>query len=280
MNIPTFEHIKIARNLCGITVTLNRPQVRNAINGAMLNELFGVCTWISTQQDIRALVLQGADGHFCAGGDIADMLAAAQAYESGDQSAFYELNLAYGKLLLTMARLPCTTISLLEGSVMGGGLGLAAVSDICLASETALLAMPEATLGLPPAQIAAFVAARIGNAKARQLALTAKKLTAQEALDTGLVDQLVQDQVHLLQALATQLRAINHCSPAALKTTKSLLIQQSPFSEANDANCEQMLARAAQAFSDAVTQGDGPEGTQAFMQKRRPKWIRDEEVKA
>ncbi|UTA46411.1 enoyl-CoA hydratase-related protein [Simiduia sp. 21SJ11W-1] len=273
MQLPTFEHVKIEKNLCGITVTLNRPHLRNAINHAMLRELTDICTWLGAQPDLRVLVIKGADGHFCAGGDIADMLSAAEAFEAGNKDAFYTLNLNYGQLLLNLARLPCTVISVLQGTVMGGGLGLCAVADICLADASAKLAMPEITLGLPPAQIAAFVGEKIGLAQARRLAVSAGRLTAQQAKAIGLVDEAYADSTALTEALNAHLAAMNLCSPKALRTTKSLLLAQGPFSHANEEHCQALLARAANAFSDAVTHGDGPEGTKAFMEKRRPHWV-------
>ena len=272
-NLPVLETIKVTENLVGLTLTLNRPQVRNAINQKMLCEINQILTHVEEDKSIRLLVIQGAGGHFCAGGDLSDMLAAAQAFETGEKDAFFELNYQYGQLLVDVMRLPCTTLSILEGSVMGGGLGLAAVSDICIANSNAKLAMPEASLGLPPAQIAPFVAERIGLSNTRRLALTAGKLTAEQALKIGLIDHLADDEQALQRLVSMELAAINRCSPKALRATKALLLQQSRFSPERQQECEAQLKYAAQAFSNAVTRGDGPEGTQAFMEKRTPNWV-------
>lgn len=272
-SFSAFETLTVEPNQVGITLTLNRPQVRNAINAKMLEEINAVLTWVSDNSAIRLLILQGAGGHFCAGGDLADMLQAAKDFEAGDTRAFYQLNYQYGQLLLNTLRLPCTTLALLEGTVMGGGLGLAAVADICLAKTDAKLAMPEASLGLPPAQIAPFVAERIGLQKTRQLALTARRLTARQALQLGLIDQLADSEQALQALLDAEITAINHCSPNALRTTKQLLLSQSRFHPQHEAACSAQLAAAAEAFSHAVTAGDGPEGTRAFMEKRLPHWV-------
>jgi isohexenylglutaconyl-CoA hydratase len=272
-SLPAFETLQVTENLVGITLTLNRPHVRNAINGTMLTELSAALQWLRDTPSIRLLILQGAGGHFCAGGDLSDMLAAAQAYEAGQQDAFHQLNYRYGLLLLEVLRLPCTTMTILEGSVMGGGLGLAAVADLCLAKSSAQLAMPEVSLGLPPAQIAPFVAARIGLSKTRRLALSARKLSAHQALELGLIDQLAEDELAFRKIFTEELAAINRCSPQALRATKLLLLEQSPFGPARQAECDAHLQRAATVFSHAVTRGDGPEGTRAFMEKRLPQWV-------
>ncbi|MDN3639652.1 enoyl-CoA hydratase-related protein [Simiduia curdlanivorans] len=257
----------------GYRITLNRPQVRNAINQTMVEELTNFMSGIEQDEQVRVLVIQGAGGHFCAGGDLGDMLKAAQDFEQGNPDAFKALNLSYGRLLVQFARLPCTTIALLEGTVMGGGLGFAAVADISLCSASSKLAMPEVSLGLPPAQIAPFVAERIGLNQTRRLALTARKLLAAEALTLGLVDQVAEDSEALGQLLQTELHAIQTCSPKAVRATKKLLVNLSRLGEAKHAELEQQLLEAAEAFNFAVTRGDGPEGTSAFIEKRHPVWV-------
>ena len=267
-----YETLLIDDLAFGYRVTLNRPHVRNAINQTMVEELTDFMSGIQQNEQVRVLVIQGAGGHFCAGGDLGDMLKAAQDFEQGNPEAFKQLNLSYGRLLVQFARLPCTTIALLEGTVMGGGLGFAAVADISLCSSSSKLAMPEASLGLPPAQIAPFVAERIGLSQTRRLALTARKLLAPEAHALGLVDQIANDSKALQELVQTELNAIQTCSPKAIRSTKRLLIELSRLSLSKDSELEQQLTEAADAFNFAVTRGDGPEGTRAFMEKRHPVW--------
>ena len=267
-----YDTLQIESLSFGYRVTLNRPQVRNAINKTMVEELSALMTEIQQDEAVRVLVIQGAGGHFCAGGDLADMLNAAQAFQDGNEDAFRALNLDYGRLLVQFGRLPCTTIAVLEGTVMGGGLGFAAIADISLCHANTKLAMPEASLGLPPAQIAPFVAERIGLSQTRRFALTAKKLLASEALALGLIDHIAEDTPSLNQLLQTELQAIQTCSPKAVRATKRLLVSLSRLSQTNDSELELQLQEAADAFSFAVTHGDGPEGTRAFMEKRHPSW--------
>lgn len=273
MNIAhPYKTLSVVENQCGITVTLNRPQVRNALNQLMIHELSHLMRELHTHQTLRVMVIRGAQGHFCAGADITDMLTAASTYEAGNTDAFYELNLSYGQLLVDFARLPCTTLAIVEGTVMGGGLGLAAVADICIAGFTAKFGMPETSLGLPPAQIAPFVAERIGLAQTRRIALTARKLSAQQAKEIGLVDQVAATEIELEKLLSDELNAVTHCSPKALRATKQLLLNFSRFSPDKQVELTRQLHEAAQQFSIAITQGDGPEGTQAFIEKRKPSW--------
>lgn len=253
----------------GYQVTLNRPAQRNALSLAMVEQLLALAEKIQQDAACRVLMLRGSGGHFCAGGDLADMLTAAQAFENGDHNAFFSVNRRYGELLLALTRLPCMVISLVEGAAMGGGLGLVAVSDLVIAHEQAKLAMPEVTLGLPPAQIAPFVADKIGLVKARQLALLSKKLSSSDAQALGLVDEIFSDDTEADQRLQQALHTVQFASPAALRSTKQLCFSLSRFA---GEDCEQLLDHAAQAFSYAITRGDGPEGSRAFMEKRKPQW--------
>lgn len=253
----------------GYQVTFNRPAQRNALTLNMLDALMWLLDRIEQDEKCRLLILRGAGDHFCAGGDLSDLLNAAKAYEQGDTQAFYAINRRFGELLLRLSRLPAIVISLVQGAVMGGGLGIAAVSDLVIAQPSACFAMPEVSLGLPPAQIAPFVSARIGTIKARQLALLGQKVDANLAQTLGLADRLVHTDEETNAQLDQFCTSIQQASPAALRSTKKLFFQQSPLSPQQ---WEANLDAAAEAFSFAITQGDGPEGSRAFLQKRKPQW--------
>ncbi|MBM7062109.1 enoyl-CoA hydratase/isomerase family protein [Pseudomonas sp. UL073] len=262
MQLPNTESLLL--NLEGgvLHVTLNRPDSRNAMSLAMVQELRAVLAAVTSEQSVRALVLRGAAGHFCAGGDIKDMAGA----RTKGVDAYRELNRAFGSLLEEAQAVPLVLVAVLEGAVLGGGFGLACVSDIAIAHSAAKFGMPETTLGILPAQIAPFVAKRIGLTQARRLALTAARFDGAEAQRLGLVHFCEADDAAVAQRLAQVLEQVRHCAPQANAATKALLLATE--TEPLDA----VLDHAAELFAVAVTGEEGAEGTMAFVQKRAPKW--------
>lgn len=243
-------------------ITLNRPQSRNAMSLQMVDELRSVLEATGDDRAIRALVIGGADGHFCAGGDIKDM-AGARAQGAG---AYRDLNRAFGSLLQAVQHAPQVVVTVLQGAVLGGGFGLACVSDIAIADHQAQFGLPETSLGLLPAQIAPFVVQRIGLTQARRLALTAARFNGTEALRLGLVHFVEQDPQALAERLDEVLAQVLCCAPGANAVTKQLLLASATQPS------DELLDQAALWFAEAVTGAEGTEGTVAFMQKRKPGW--------
>ncbi|GIZ11812.1 enoyl-CoA hydratase/isomerase family protein [Pseudomonas sp. NCCP-436] len=260
--LPSCETLLL--NLEGgvLHVTLNRPDSRNAMSLAMVHELRAVLAAASAQSDVRALVLRGAGGHFCAGGDIKDM-ASARA-RGGD--AYRELNRTFGSMLEEFQRAPMVVIAALEGAVLGGGFGLACISDIAIADAGCKFGLPETTLGILPAQIAPFVVKRVGLTQARRLALTAARFDGVEALRLGLVHYCEASDSALEQRLTEVIEQVRKCAPQANALTKALVLTS------EDEEMGSLLDRAAEQFAAAVTGPEGVEGTMAFMQKRAPNW--------
>jgi len=244
-------------------ITLNRPDSRNAMSLQMVDELRAVLTAVHDDRTVRALVLSGAGGHFCAGGDIKDMASAR--VQGAD--AYRELNRAFGALLEQAQHTPQVLITVLQGAVLGGGFGLACVSDVAISDHQAQFGLPETSLGLIPAQIAPFVVQRIGLTETRRLALTAARFDGHEAHRLGLVHFVEQDAQALAERLDEVLQQVLRCAPEANAMTKKLLLASAgqPSSA--------LLNEAAQWFSAAVTGDEGIEGTMAFMQKRKPRWV-------
>ncbi|AVE04899.1 enoyl-CoA hydratase/isomerase family protein [Pseudomonas sp. ICBG1301] len=239
-------------------ITLNRPECRNAMSLEMVNELRTVLAGLDSQ--IRALVITGVGGHFCAGADVKDML------HAGDQ--LQALNRAFGTLLQQVEALPQVVIVVLQGAVLGGGFGLACVSDIAIADHQAQFGLPETRLGLLPAQIAPFVVKRIGLTQARRLALTAARFDGMQAERLGVVHFVETDPQALAQRLDEVLGEVLKCAPGANGRTKALLLASV------DEPLENVLDRGAQWFAEAVRGEEGIEGTQAFVQKRQPEWCK------
>ena len=239
-------------------ITLNRPGCRNAMSLEMVNELSAVVAQLDSQT--RAVVISGAGGHFCAGADVKDLVTA-----GGHLAA---LNRAFGSLLQEVEAVSQVVIVVLQGAVLGGGFGLACVSDIAIADHKAQFGLPETSLGLLPAQIAPFVVKRIGLTQARRLALTAARFDGVEAERLGLVHFTESDPQALAQRLDEVLGQVLQCAPRANARTKALLLASV------DQPLAPLLDQAAQWFAEAVSGEEGIEGTQAFVQKRRPGWCK------
>lgn len=247
-----------------LTLTLSRPEVRNAMSLEMVLALRTALAEAEAGGRVRIVVLRGAGGHFCAGADIADM-AAARARLDQDPQAIEKVSAAFGELCAAFAATGLATVVLLEGSVMGGGLGLACVADVALAATSAVFRLPETSLGLVPAQIAPWLVERLGPSQARRLAVCGGKLDAHAALAVGLVHEL-----HATGALDHALEAVLHdilrCAPGAVAASKALVAQ------ARWQPATALVAQAAEVFSRAALGPEGVEGTTAFLERRPAAW--------
>lgn len=243
-------------------ITLNRPQVKNAMSLALLSELLTALDTAEASSDIRIIVIRGADGNFSAGADIKDMAAARQSNDP--EKAIHELSCAFGAMVARFAKSPKTVITALEGAVMGGGFGLACASDIAIASHTVKFALPETTLGLIPAQIAPVLLERIGYSEAKRLTVTGARIGAEEAARIGLVHAVTPD---LDGDLKNTIEHALRCAPQAVAVSKQLLW------DARFLHSDKLVEHAAGLFVEAVTGSEGAEGTQAFVEKRPAKWM-------
>lgn len=259
-------------------ICLSRPASRNAMSLQMVAELrralLDAEATIGTPDAARVVVLRGAGGHFSAGADLKDMAAARmramQVTGTSDGAdarpdPIAEVNAAFGELCVAYARTPLAVVAVLEGTVMGGGFGLACVADVAIASETANFRLPETSLGVVPAQIAPFLVERLGYSQAKRLAVTGGRLDATQALHLGLVHTVV-DTTDLQTELDKVLAEILACAPGALAATKALMAQ-ARLREPQD-----LVQCAAAIFSRAAQGPEGLEGIAAFMQKRKPQW--------
>lgn len=246
-------------------ITLNRPQARNALSRQMVAELEQVIEQAEDDAAVRAIVLSGAGGHFCAGADLADM-AAARAEAGDDIEAMAAINRGFGRLIERLDACSRTVVAAVDGSVFGGGVGLACVADICLLTRQTKIGLPELSLGLPPAQIIPFVVGRIGLSAARHLALTGARIDGAEAFRIGLAHVLAEDSAALQTLLAKTLDQIRRCAPKASRRTKALLRATAYIPTA------ELLDEGATAFAEAAMGPEAMEGTQAFLEKRQPRW--------
>jgi isohexenylglutaconyl-CoA hydratase len=262
---PTEDVLQVRRDAGVWFARLNRPDKRNALTDELVTALDAACTQVSADLEARALVIHGAGGHFCAGGDFGGFVKLMQTEpgQAGDPIARY--NREFGTLLERLVSLPVPTVAVVTGIAMGGGCGLAAACDRVIAADDATFATPEVTLGVAPAQIAPFLVRRAGVRRARWLMLSGARLKAPEAFAVGLADVVVPS-AQLREALSSDLRLLLAAEPAALRATKRIV------NRAVDAPLGESLDSAAQEFAGLLRHGAAREGIAATLAKRAPAW--------
>jgi len=244
---------------------LNRPDKRNALSEDLIEGLLRLFAQVAADLDARALVLWGAGGNFSAGADFGRFLQLMAGAAQHGEDPIATHNRGFGAVLEQLVALPVATVAVVRGAAMGGGFGLAASCDRVIAAEDAVFAMPEVTLGVAPAQIAPFVARRIGATRARWLMLSAAKLPAAAALEAGLADVVVP-AAGLAGAVAAALQALSAAEPAALRATKRI-VNRSLHGDLPGA-----LDEAAREFAGLLRHGAAGEGIAATRARRPPAW--------
>ncbi len=248
-------------------LTLDDAPTRNALSPEMVTELRAAIDAAAADATLRAVVLRGANGFFCAGGSMGSFQQSHQrAAAPGEADPIAANNRRFGFFLTALSSLPKVLVAVVEGAAMGGGLGLACAADVVLARSDAKFALSETTLGLVPAQIAPFVVARIGQASARRLALTGERIDGAEALRIGLADFTAADATALEGKLGAILQGIARCAPGANAETKALLRRCA------EVDYGPILDDAAEAFARQM-RGEGAEGVAAFRDKRDAAWV-------
>jgi isohexenylglutaconyl-CoA hydratase len=259
------ETLIVARDGPVLKITMNRPEARNALSPVMVRELTQAFEEARDDPAVRAVVLMGANGTFCAGGDLKGM-EERRASGRGEAESLAASNRRFGALLEMIDAVPKAVIALIEGAAMGGGVGLVAVSDWAIAEKGAQIGTPEVTVGLVPAQIAPFVVARIGYTQARRLATYGLRFAASDALRVGLVHEIADSREDLLAKGVAAVNQVLRCSPQAVAETKQLVRAsvREPLGPTLDA--------ASHTFAAALA-GDAREGIRAFVEKRKPAWV-------
>lgn len=270
MSLPEARNLLLRREHGVLHLTFNRPDARNAMTPELLGDIVRVFAAIENDFGIRAVVLRGAGGHFCAGADLKGVLSnAGQPPAPGEPDPVAAMNRSFGVMLRQVARAPQVVIAVCEGAVLGGGFGLTCVSDIAFAHVDAKFGMPETRRGLPPAQIAPFVVERIGLTQARRLCLTGAQFRGGEAQRLGLVHEVFASEEALQSLLAATLQQVRECAPQANAMTKQILLN------AGRADLDAVLDDAAQKFAACARGAEAPEGIAAFLEKRPPRWTQD-----
>jgi isohexenylglutaconyl-CoA hydratase len=271
MNLPETKNLLLALDAGVLHLTFNRPDSRNALSVAMLADIVAVFDAIRDHREVRAVVLRGAGGNFCAGGDIKDMAAVRMAQPKAGADPAAEYNRKFGAFLRKVNEAPQATIAVCEGAVLGGGFGLACVADVAFAHVDASFGLPETGLGIIPAQIAPFVVQRIGLSQARRLGVCGGRFKGEEARRLGIVHEVFADAAQLDALLGDTLKQVLRCAPDANAATKDIMLK------VGSTELDPLLDYAARRFAEAVRSAEGAEGTAAFIEKRLPKWAQGKE---
>ncbi len=244
------------------TLWFNRPEVNNAYDGALINDLKDALLKLEQDSNVRLILVRGRGRHFQAGADLAWISQVREAdWQTNVEVSRSTTNAVYA---LTICTKP--TIALIHGACMGGGTGLAAACDIVIAEKSARFAISEARLGLIATPILPQLISRIGPARLRRYALSCETFDAERALAIGLVDEIAEEK-GLDEKASPIIDSILHCPPRALMETKKAILKHSSlyFNELEREEIAQPHA------AKRLTEEAG-EGLQSFHEKRKPSW--------
>ncbi|MEO8557633.1 MAG: enoyl-CoA hydratase-related protein [Rhodospirillales bacterium] len=265
--LPRCKTLALKRQGSTVFVTLNQPDTRNALSTALISEMSSVFNAVADDRKIRAVVLRGAGGNFCAGGDLRQFAEAeGTPPKTIAESPHYKGSIQLSRLMHDINTSPVVVIGAFEGATLGAGFGFACVVDIAIASDDAVFGITGNMIGVPPGPIVPFVVERLGLPLARRLALSGIKLGARDAFALGLVHHLAMDAAGLDKKIDMVLADVHRCAPGANRVTKELLLQSQTVP------AEQMFELGANAFARALHGIEVKEGTTAFFDKRPPRW--------
>ena len=244
-----------------LRLTLNRPEVRNAFDEQVIRALASAAIAAADDREVRVVVLGGKGKSFCAGADIGWM-AKAIAYSRQENLSDAE---DMARVMERLDTLPMPVIGRVQGSALGGGVGLAAICDIVVAADDAVFGLTEVKLGILPAVVAPYVLRKIGISAARELFLTGVRFDAERARQLGLVHEVVPADA-LDAAIAKRVADVLAASPTGIARAKALI------REIAGIHPEDVVGVTTNAIASQRVSEEGQEGLRAFLEKRKPSW--------
>ncbi len=244
-------------------VTLNRPEIHNAFDEALIADLTELLTRLGRDDAVRAVVLSGSGKSFSAGGDLNWMKRFANySFEQNVEDAK-----ALALVMQTLDELPKPTIARVQGAAYGGGVGLVACCDIAVAVPSASFCLSEVKLGIIPAVISPYVIAAMGARAARRYFLTAERFDGVEAHRLGLVHELADNEEQLDKAVDRLVATLAANGPQAIASSKDLIraVAQRPITQ-------DVRLDTARRIAERRASAEGKEGVGAFLEKRKPTW--------
>lgn len=259
----TYTTLNISRAGHLATITLDRPDVRNAFNELTIAEITRAFRELGAQSDLRAIVLAANGPAFCAGADLNWMKKMAGYTHAENQADALQL----AEMLRAIYLCPHPVVARVQGDCYAGGMGLVAACDIVIAAEPVQFCLSEVRLGLIPATIAPYVIKAMGEQAARRYFLTAERFDAAQALRLGFAHEVVAVAA-LDDKVAEIVKALVNNSPHAVQQAK-VLVREVSGQTVNDA----LLADTAQRIAHIRASEQGREGVASFLEKRKPAWL-------
>ncbi len=264
MEVKKYQTILYVPEEGVVRIFLNRPEVHNAFNSTMIGELDKAIDRVKEDDSVRVIVLSGKGKSFCAGADINWMREII--HYSYEQNLEESRQLA--ELLHKIFILPKPTVAMVNGTAIGGGNGFLSACDIAIASDQAKFGLSEVKIGLVPAAISPYVIRKIGESKAREYFLTGSRMSAQKALEIGLLNEVVPSE-ELERKVEEIVQLLLTSGPEALASCKELItnVPHMSFEEAKEFT--------ARMIADLRVSKEGQEGMTAFLEKREPSWSKN-----
>jgi methylglutaconyl-CoA hydratase len=257
------KHLQLHHERGVETVTLNRPEVRNAFNDEVIAELTAVFLELAKRDEVRCIVLAGNGPAFCAGADLNWMKRMATYTREENIEDASKL----ARMLEVIFHCPKPTIAKVQGDVYAGGTGLVAACDIAVSVDTAQYCLSEVKLGLIPATISPYVIRAMGTRASHRYFLTAERFGAAEAQRIGFVHEVVKAEA-LAAKTAEIAQALVNAGPQAVKACKKLL-----HDVAGQEIGAGLVRRTVEGIADIRASEEGREGIQSFLGKRKPNWL-------
>lgn len=245
-----------------VSLILNRPTARNALNKTLIEKMIAQLEKISTDDSVRMVIISGAGEHFCAGADLKWML---ESVNYDEQQNLDDAKIL-AKFMRTLNTLNKPTICITQGAVYGGALGIVACCDIVMALKNSIFCASEVRLGLAPAVISPYLIDAMGARAARRFFLTAEIIDATQAERLGLVHVVVADAIEMSSQLDRFVHLISQAAPNAVAATKALILNNL------DCNHPDVDSINTKLIAKLRVSPEGQEGLKAFFEKRSAKW--------
>lgn len=262
MIMKPYETIETILEQKILTVWLNRPEVHNAFNEVMLREITDCFKSVNTDEVI-CIILRGRGKSFCAGVDLNWMKAVAR----NDYETNYHESLRLSECFYTIYTCPVPTIAIVHGVSLGGANGLLSACDLAYCTDNATFSLSEVKIGIVPACISPYVVKRVGEYGTRELMLTGRRIQGREAQEFRLVNRSVPDN-QMDETIDELIRLLRTSGPKAMGHGKKLI-----FEVVNHLSLGEAYEFTARMIAEIRASEEGQEGMNAFLEKRRPKWV-------
>ena len=246
------------------SIALNRPEVKNAFNDQVIHDFQSVFDDAAKNPDVRVIVISGEGDVFCSGGDLKWMKESLNLQARDNHADTKKL----AHMFDTLNTCPKPVVGLVHGAVIGGGVGLASVCDYVIASEETFFSLAEVRVGIIPACIGPFVLAKIGETHARALFISAERFKAKRAFEIGLIHEVVATPADLRPAAERIIKNLMAGGPGALAAAKKLI------SDLRHMGYPECLDYVAKTLADLRVTPEAQEGLKAFLEKRKPNWVK------